>query len=155
MFRPASATVLSTLVVAALSGCALLGPTEADVAELQLAKGDCIASLEELSAIPEGETGEVGALPTVDCSEEHEAEVYYAADSTAAEYSATILEDAEALCMEEFAAFVGLPYDESRLYMFQTAPTQATWDAGDRQIVCLVAGDEGEMFTATLEDSRL
>ena len=153
MLRPVSAAALSTLVVAALSGCALLGPTEADVAELQLLEGDCIENLAQFDAVPE-EGGEVGKLPVVDCAQEHEAEVYYSQDSDRAEFSDDLVSEAEQVCYDEFTRFVGLPYDESRLYIFHMYPTEATWGAGDRQISCLIAGEEGEMFTGSLEDSR-
>jgi hypothetical protein len=40
-------------------------------------------------------------------------------------------------CLEEFEAYVGIPYEDSVLefdaYLY---PTAETWGAGDREIVC-------------------
>ncbi|MDN4478739.1 septum formation family protein [Demequina sp. SYSU T00039] len=148
MLRPIA---LASVLALTLAGCSsLFGTTEEDVAAMQLATGQCIEHLDDLSGVADGEEGEVGVLPTVDCAEPHEAEVYYAADTTAAEYTDGILTEADQTCYDAFGTFVGLSYDESRLSLFSLYPSQDTWDAGDRQIACLITGDQGETFTATL-----
>ena len=148
MLRP---VITVAIVALALTGCSsLFGTTEEDVASMQLAVGQCIEHLDDLSGVAEGEEGEVGVLPTIDCAEPHEAEVYYAADTSAAEFSDAIVDEADQICYDEFGAFVGLSYDESRLGLFSLYPSQDTWDAGDRQIACLIAGDTGETFTGSL-----
>lgn len=148
MLRPIA---LASALALTLAGCSsLFGVSEQDVADMQLATGQCIEHLGDLAGVDDGEEGSVGVLPTIDCGEPHEAEVYYAADTASTEFSDALLDEADGTCYDEFASFVGLTYDESRLSLFSLYPSPDTWDAGDRQIACLVTGDEGETFTGTL-----
>lgn len=41
-------------------------------------------------------------------------------------------------CLERFEAYVGAPYETSRLDVAIVAPDEAGWNAGDRRIACLL-----------------
>jgi hypothetical protein len=42
---------------------------------------------------------------------------------------------ADELCAAEFESFVGLPYEESVLYLTYLTPTREGWSEGDREVV--------------------
>jgi hypothetical protein len=142
-------TVTTSLLIAAaavaLSGCSLLGG--ASVEELQLTVGECV---NEPSVAEEGEQ-EIGALPVVDCAEPHHAEVFHTIELTDESYPADVLTQAEEACYGAFEGYVGIAYEESAYYFTATYPTSQSWDAGDRQIACLLVGETGEELTGSLK----
>jgi hypothetical protein len=62
-------------------------------------------------------------------------------------------QQAEAACDEAFEAYVGIPYDESRLRAVFYAPTERTWPGGDRRVTCVVES-EARALTATVRGTR-
>jgi hypothetical protein len=44
---------------------------------------------------------------------------------------------------------VGLPYEESALYVSYLSPTVESWRGGDRELLCLLEAPEGETLTGT------
>ncbi|MFP5358961.1 MAG: septum formation family protein [Actinomycetes bacterium] len=135
----------SILMLPALGGCALLGA--ASVEEMQLAVGECILN----SAVSvEGET-EVTSLPRVDCSEPHDGEVYYVEELT--ELTADTMTEGDETCFAQFEAYVGVPWEESAYYFSSMTPSQRSWDLGDRQLACILVGEEGEQITGSLKGS--
>ncbi len=92
------------------------------------------------------------------CDEPHRAEVFaierlegnagtpYPGDEA-------IDEQADAACDRAFEAYVGIPYDESRLRAIFYAPTEQTWPGGDRRVTCVVEAG-GEPLTASVRGSR-
>lgn len=87
------------------------------------------------------------AYAAVDCTVEHDSEVYSVlelpeADWPGDEEAATRAEDA---CLVEFHAYVGRPYEESVLSLFYYSPTETMWAAGDRDVWCLVEHPEGSL----------
>lgn len=133
----------SILMLPALGGCALLGG--ATVEELQLAVGECILN----SAVSaEGET-EVNSLPRVDCAEAHDGEVFYVEEMT--ELTEESITAGDETCYAQYEAYVGVPYEESVYYYTTMTPTQSSWDLGDRQLACILVGEEGEQLTGSLK----
>ena len=150
--HPAAAVILAAVSLA-LTGCATLGgaatpsPTPTgppEISVLDLDVGDCLATTGNHSA--------TSTVPVVDCSLEHESEVY----------SRTVLDDDEfpgddavrdravTGCTEAFTEFVGIEYDASSLDFAYYFPTRTSWDRGDRDIVCLLIDPAAESITGSL-----
>ncbi len=147
---PALGVVFAGLIVVGLSACGSDDDeparddetdevTEAGDADVfEMAVGDCLP--DDSSA-----TGEVTEVPVVPCEEPHASEVFYSyiiegdelPDPTAME---TIVNDQ---CLSNFESFVGLPYDQSALTVTWLEPTAGSWDAGDRELLCIVADPAG------------
>ena len=81
---------------------------------------------------------EVTSVPTVDCSEPHDNEVFDIFDYTESEYPGqdAMNEAARQLCIDEFEAYVEITYQESELEVFAITPTDQSWEDGDREIIC-------------------
>ncbi len=134
---PAAALVLAA---AALSGCSTVEGI-LNGATLQVFEaGQCLDTDGVVSA---EEASEVGEIPVVDCTEAHDAEVYYVTDTTATEFDQDALyAEVDQLCYDEFADYVGTDYETSSIYYATLYPTQDSWDIDDRQLVCLLTVDE-------------
>ena len=98
-----------------------------------LSVGDCLNDASE--------TGDVSAVPVVDCEKPHDSEIYASIIMHDAEYpglEATIAA-ADTACLGEFEGFVGIPFADS-IYTYATLyPTESSWDGGDREILCRIA----------------
>jgi len=94
---------------------------------------------------------EVTETPTVPCGEAHDLEAYHAQDIEADEFPGieAAQTEAEQVCYDAFAPFVGISYEESVLGYNYYVPTQGSWDAGDREILCLIGDPQGQV-TGTL-----
>jgi hypothetical protein len=64
-----------------------------------------------------------------------------------------VVEQADESCTAEFESFVGLPYEESALYLSYLTPSEETWPAGDREVLCTVYDPAGDT-TGTLFDAN-
>jgi len=135
-------------------------PTSGDDAEasgesvdaFSLSIGDCI--LDPL----EGESeGEVFDVESVDCEQSHDSEVFALIDHPAGEDEAfvgteEIVEFAGMSCEEEFEEFIGVSYAESEYFLTFLHPTDASWEDGDREVVCLVYDEDGPV-SGSLQDA--
>lgn len=140
---------VAIVAAALLSGCSLLGDS---VEDMQLAAGECIND----SIVGEEGEQEVGALPVVDCAEPHTAEVYHVEDLPDGEFNTvTVGDTADDVCYNNFEPFVGIAYEDSTIYISSIVPSYDTWEAGDRQIACLLVGETGEEFTGSLQGSAV
>jgi hypothetical protein len=117
-----------------------------DVDVFTLSVGDCF------STEATDEVSNVGGVP---CTDPHDSEVFalinYDADSSA-EWPGQEAIDAfsDEGCVAEFEGFIGIPYSESRYYISYLQPTEGSWANGDREVVCLVVGEDGEQITGSL-----
>jgi hypothetical protein len=157
------AVVAAALVAGlALSGCsALESLTGADQAvrdeEGQVVRGNDetdVFTLQVGDCLNDGEIGEtVTAVPTVPCDEPHDSEIYasFILGDTDFPGIDTILEEADAACLADYAEFVGVDYLESRFDFSYYHPTESSWQGGDREILCLIYDPAGELITDTLE----
>ncbi|HEX6425750.1 MAG TPA: septum formation family protein [Acidimicrobiales bacterium] len=112
------------------------GPEDADV--FSLGVGDCL--------VEETPDGEVQSLPVVPCDQPHASEIYYVhiidADGLpGADEMESIARDE---CLPQFETFVGVPYEQSALLVTWLEPTEASWDAGDRELLCIAVDPEGD-----------
>ncbi|MBA2696816.1 MAG: septum formation family protein [Ornithinimicrobium sp.] len=121
--------VPAALVAAVLSaaGCGLLDP--APSAEV----GDCV----DMATLQEEEVTEI---PTVDCTQEHDGQLAVSFQMPEGDYpSDQEFQDAlEEECLSGFEEFIGTGYADSSLEIYDLSPTQESWDAGDRRVLCLV-----------------
>ncbi len=141
--------VLFTLVLTACGGAqrddAGTITEGGNVDVFSLSVGDCFST---------DATDEVGDVAGVPCDEPHDSEVYALVDYDAgsdAEWPGqdAIDEFSDSACVAEFEEFIGLSYDESIYYISYLQPTEESWAQGDREVVCLVGAQEGQV-TGTL-----
>lgn len=78
--------------------------------------------------------------PVVDCSQPHFGEVYLQTTSTMSSFDADALQiDAENQCIDEgYEQYVGVAYEDSIYYASYYAPTEESWNFGDRGITCAI-----------------
>jgi Septum formation/Protein of unknown function (DUF2510) len=104
-----------------------------------LGVGDCAAdsSLE----------GEVQEVTIIDCSQPHASEVFhsYSIPDPSLPDDAAIQTIVEEQCLPAFQSFVGLDYYDSVLEVTFLSPTADSWDAGDRELLCLVVDPAGDV----------
>lgn len=55
--------------------------------------------------------------------------------------------------LAEFESFVGMPYDQSALEVTWLEPTEESWEAGDRELVCMITDPAGQT-TGSLEGAN-
>ncbi|MGW8481531.1 DUF2510 domain-containing protein [Microbacterium sp. NPDC055903] len=99
---------------------------------------------------------ESGYADLVPCDIAHSDEIYYEFTLEGDEYPGdkTILRDANAVCIEEFAAFAGISYEESELEFWSITPTMMSWNkAADRTVQCSIFDPEDEATTGTLKNA--
>lgn len=100
------------------------------------------------------EDGEITSVPAVDCSAPHDNEVFALIDYTESdEYpgSDEMSEIGTDLCIEEFEAYVGLDYPSSELAVFAIYPTEASWNDGDREVICNLYDSDLDKLTGSMQ----
>ncbi len=140
--RTATAAALAVTAGLALSGCSLFG-SEDSVFNLEV--GDCFNG-SELGV-------EVTEVPTIDCAEPHEDEIYATKDLPEGTWpgDSAISDQTVEYCMAEFNTFVGFDYMESELDFNAITPSAQSWGEGDREIVCYIYEMDGSMTTGSLK----
>jgi hypothetical protein len=120
-----------------------VGPETTDV--FAIGVGDCLTD----STSTEGEVSDV---ETIGCDQPHTYEVYHSYIIDTADFPDSTEMDSisQEQCNSAFATFIGLPYEQSKYYFRSLTPTAESWDAGDREILCMVY-DEGGETTGSLE----
>lgn len=103
----------------------------------ELETGDCLQTV--------AEDVELMSVPLVPCDQPHDGEVYATASLPGEEYPGddALFAAAESACVARFAAFVGIPYEESVQELFYLHPTRRSWTlADDRGVVCVLVSDD-------------
>ncbi|HET9609424.1 MAG TPA: septum formation family protein [Acidimicrobiales bacterium] len=110
---------------------------DADVFSMQV--GDCLTD--------QSATGEVTEVPVVPCSEPHASEIFVSHVIEADELpDATEMQGiVQEQCLGAFEGFVGMPYEQSVLEVTWLEPTAGSWDAGDRELLCIVQDPAGDV----------
>jgi len=88
-------------------------------------------------------TGSVGDIETVDCDEVHTAEAYAQFDVDGDDFPGTEeiqTEGAEGCQGDRFEDYVGLSYAESIYLADGIVPSEDSWEAGDRTVICVIGG---------------
>jgi hypothetical protein len=128
---------------------------DGQVSVYDLGVGDCFDTTEVESA--DGLV--VSTVVLTECDEPHGAEVYATESIEAAEgdpFPGTEGRDeaARELCEPGFEEFVGRSTAESELVLLWLAPTEESWDDGDREVTCAVAAPDGERLTESVAGSE-
>lgn len=131
-------TVASALLVAGLAGC---GQQAVD----KLSVGDCF-NYSELGS-------EVSSVPSIDCAEPHEAEVFAVFDISLPAFDDQAVTDAaDQGCYDAFAGYIGIDYVDSQYYYYALTPLADGWANGDRGVICFVVPESGTV-TGSLKGS--
>jgi hypothetical protein len=105
--------------------------------------GDCFNS---------GDETEISDVDGVPCGEPHEYEVF-AVDTHEAP---ALPSDAEletvfgSICLDEFASYVGAPYETSEIYASMISPSEGSWADGDRTFTCVLYDPDDAELTESL-----
>jgi hypothetical protein len=148
-FKSAVSAAVVTAFVVSLAGCSLLesvvtGVPEGEQDVFSLAIGDCINV---------SDATEISTIPVVDCAEPHDQEVFALTDMTGDAFpgDAAVSSELDAFCTGDvFTEFIGLPYADSIFYTSGLQPTAASWEGGDRELLCTVGNPDGQT-TGTLK----
>ena len=108
---------------------------EADVMDVGV--GDCLPD--------SGGTGTISSMEVVPCSETHSAEVYFSYQVPGDTFPGDFSQVSEQQCTPAFQEFVGMPYDQSALVYTTLEPTAESWQAGDRELLCIIADPAGNV----------
>lgn len=122
-----------------------------NVDPFEMRVGDCF---DDTTAM---ESGQIINLPGVPCSEPHDNEVYALVN---VELDAFPGDDAMSdiamqHCKEHFASFVGRDYESSSLDIFTMQPSQESFSANDREVVCAVYDMELNKLQGSVMGSAL
>jgi hypothetical protein len=122
--------------------------TLAWIADLEA--GDCFDELDPGAA----NVDEVTRRP---CTEPHENEVFAVVDlPTAGEVrydEEQVVIDSEQACEGAFEGYVGIPYDDSALWLFLIYPDRSAWHGGDRVVTCALYDGAGSPLVGSMADS--
>jgi hypothetical protein len=116
------------LVCLAMVAC---GSDGGDVFSLEV--GDCFDEPEDAE--------QVSQVPVVDCAEPHGNEVFAVFDLPDGDYPGTeaVQTAASDGCLgDRFESYVGTAYPESEIFASALWPTEGSWGAGDREVVCFL-----------------
>ena len=92
---------------------------------------------------------------TIDCTQSHDSEVFYAAAMPAGDYPDTAGWQANVLqyCHPAFATYTGVAYGENTLQISYLHPTEEVWNTGDRTLVCYATDAAGPRTSSIKADS--
>jgi hypothetical protein len=162
--RTALGRTLAGLAVITLVACSDDEPSrndegaieeEGDVSAFDLEVGDCFED-------PAGIGSETGAtvvdLGVVPCDQPHDNEVFGLVELEGGDDEfpgdATVSEQGRAGCLAKFEPYVGLDYETSTLdFDALLTPTEETWNAGDREVVCGVYNVDLSPLTGSVKGS--
>ncbi|WP_209559840.1 septum formation family protein [Frigoribacterium sp. PvP032] len=119
-----------------------------DTSAFDLVVGDCFA-------LGEGDatgSGEIDGVELQSCDDRHDNEAYLVFDATPASWPGerALWDLADKGCYEGFEEFVGIPWDDSVADYAYLTPTEQSWAAGDREVLCY-AWIEGDTSPGTLK----
>lgn len=102
---------------------------------LDLAVGHCFNT---------GDVQGVAEVSLLDCATAHDVEVFHVQSMPDGLFpgDGQVQGYADEVCNAAFAGYVGQPYEASDLTISYLFPTLQTWEAGDREVVCLLGGSE-------------
>ena len=118
--------------------------------------GGNVFTIEVGACFDDTEESQVSSVPEVDCAEPHDNEVFAVFDYTDADtFPGNEALDAAAtdLCIAQFQDYVGAAYLDSTLEVFPIIPTQASWDDGDREVICALYNDDFSKLTGSMRGS--
>jgi hypothetical protein len=119
----------------------------------ELTVGDCFDDP------PEDELG-VGEIVLLPCDQPHDNEVYALVELPAEAGAPYPDEDdlaveSEDACVEPFADYVGIAYEESTLWLWAIYPDHAGWRKGDRLVICALYDGDFNKLEGSMANSGL
>lgn len=114
--------------------------------------GDCYDPIED----PDDDA--LLAAIILPCTEPHIAEVFGLAEVAGAPTAPfpgydDLEDEAEDRCDAAFEEYVGIDFDRSRYGYIYYTPTEATWEAGDRVVMCVI-DDNGRAIEGSVAGTR-
>jgi hypothetical protein len=136
----------------ALGGCSLtssaLGHPHA-VSVFHLEVGQCLDPPSKIVA-------QVSTLEVLSCKAPHTQQVFaLVSDRAGSLYPGpgSLERFANASCLQHFASFVGIPYQQSSLFFTYLLPTVRSWEAGDHTVTCVIT-TTGAKLTSSVQGSK-
>ena len=144
--RRAVAGAAALMMLAACDGGGGGGGGGASV--LQLRVGDCFDT--DGAAVRR----QIEEVDRKSCGQPHDHEVYAVfahpgGDGAPFPGDDEISRVAEAGCLERFPGFAGTAYEGSGLAIGTVGPIEESWEAGDRQIACVLRSADGQPLTGS------
>ena len=114
-----------------------------------LAVGDCFNNSTT--------SGEISSVEMVDCAESHDNEVYATFEVPGSTYpgQTAVQLDADNGCYDRFEGYVDRDYESSAFGFSHLTPTSASWDQGDREVVCILFDFTGGKLTTSAKGTGL
>ncbi len=97
------------------------------------------------------------ACPKSIASEPHDNEVFAVFDYTETDTfpgSDAMNAAATDLCIAQFQDYVGVAYTDSPLEVFPITPTEASWESGDREVICSLYNSDFSKLTGSMRGWR-
>ena len=127
-------------VIPAVTTLVALAACTPDVPANDLAVGECVEDGDAFA-----DEANVLEVPTIDCDELHLYEVFALPNyPDADEYPGddTVEQESQDLCLDAVEGYVGVPAEQADYQVRAVYPSQDTWDAGDRVVICLLESPE-------------
>ncbi len=137
---PSIRAVVSLVVFGVMGVGLLISALDGKAPVQDLSVGECFIV---------GDALEVNELPVVDCSEEHDAELFARVAITG--FGSTHPGDDAVFdwlydqCLDRFPSYVGEPYEESEFWIDMFIPTTEGWADGDRTGLCTAVMVDGDL----------
>lgn len=121
-------------------------PQDTDIMEVQV--GDCLA--EDMA----DSFDTVLSAGIVSCDTPHRSEMFHRETLPSGPYPglSEISDQSNQICLDAFANFIGISYNDSELVLTPLYPLENGWNNGDYAIDCYVSADED--VVGSLRDSR-
>lgn len=148
--QPASDAASSPSATLAVVGAPPTGdPAGDETSVFDLETGDCFNVML---------TDAVESVFVVPCDQRHVYEAFAVLEHPAAREEPfpgqdQIVEYADSACQGPFPEYVGAEYLESDFYITSIHPSEATWAAGDREIICALNLDDDSEVTGSARNS--
>jgi len=138
----AGAVAAALALAALLAGCAGTSATPSPSGEPT--PSDATTPLTAVEAGDCYDEADADSVTVVDCTTAHGYEVFASLLLADGDYvQSTISADAEARCRTAFGTFIGLEFDASALGLRYVAPSERTWEQGDREVLCVAFDPAG------------
>jgi hypothetical protein len=144
MGKNARTVIVSVAVIALIAGGWLLFRDRLSGSAEDLRVGDCFD-------VPTEET--IRSIQHQPCTESHDGEAYVVGNAEGDSFPVVFGFDdwAEEHCLgEAFEAYVGAPFEtRTDIDVAYLAPTQESWNDGDREITCYLTPADGQKVTSS------
>jgi hypothetical protein len=138
--------VPALMLAAVMTGCSLL-----NVGTPTAAEGDCFNT--------DSDGSQVAGIDVKPCDESHVYEAYAVFDYPAEDGDGYPGDEemssyADDQCTARFTDYVGVDYDTSAWYSTSITPSEDTWGAGDREVICALHTEDEAGVTGSARGSN-